>query len=63
MIPGRVARVLDMPIMTLAYCGAMSNLLTLKPDQASPPKPMAIVRQVTAAAAECEKAMAAMNTV
>ena len=53
MIPGRVATVLEIPMMTLAYWGAMSSWLTLKPDQAKPPKPTAIVKQITAAATDC----------
>lgn len=43
MIPGIVAKVLEMPIKIEAYCGATSKWLTAKPLQAKAPKPTAIV--------------------
>lgn len=46
-IPGIVAKVFDIPIKTLACCGAISKWFTAKPDHANAPQPTATVIDTT----------------
>lgn len=61
-MPANVPKPLDMPIKMLAYRGAMSKWLTLKPEMANPENPTAKIRQRTANALLAVLAMISKNS-